>query len=154
MKKLLIIATGISLVVVSTIFIKQELTPPTAKCVEVVVDYGVLDKGAFSSTCIVIDKKTTALSILNKTDLKISYIDFGKDLGKATCTINNLPKINCDKMDWESYWGVFEKHGTNDLNVTSKWAMSQKGISYIYLSPGDSLGLVYLNKGKVRYPNE
>jgi hypothetical protein len=57
-------------------------------------------------------------------------------------------------MDWKSYWGVFEKHGQNTLDVKSHWEMSQKGLSFIELNPGDSIGLVYLDNGKVRYPDD
>ena len=152
--KVVLIATGITVGLLGLLYLNAE-TVPKSNCINVYVDYGVLSDKTPDTTCIVADKKTNALTILKQTDLKFKYIDFGGDLGKAICTVNQLPKLkSCDEMDWVSYWGTFEKHGNNTLNVNSHWNMSAKGISFTELNPGDSIGLVYLDKGKVRYPDD
>ena len=154
MKRNIIIASVITAFILSIVWIKAEATAPLQSCVGVYLDYGVLSKSTPDKECFVAGKKINALTLLSKTPLKIEYIDFGGDLGKAVCTVNKLPKISCANMDWKSYWGVFVKHGSNDLNVSSHWNMAQTGLSFIELQPGDSLGLVYLYKGKVRYPDD
>jgi hypothetical protein len=153
--KNLLIATGITIGILGGYWVYAQNQAPKAECIDLYVDYGVLSKATPDNICITADKKTNALTLLSKTSYKFEYIDFGGDLGKAICTVDKLPKLkSCATMDWTSYWGVFEKHGSNNLNVASHWNMSQKGISYIQLNPGDSLGLVYLDKGKVRYPDD
>jgi hypothetical protein len=154
MRRNLIIATTVTALILGGFWIKSEITPPSESCVKVYLDYGVLSKATPDVECFTASKKINAVDLLNKTPLKIEYIDFGGDLGKAVCTVNKLPKISCAKMDWTSYWGVFVKHGTNNLNVSSHWNMAQTGLSFIELQPGDALGLVYLYKGKVRYPDD
>jgi hypothetical protein len=154
MRRNIIIASAIAVLILSGVWIKAESTAPNASCVGVYLDYDVLSKSSVDTQCIAVSGKINAVDLLKKTPLKIEYIDFGGDLGKAVCTVNKLPKISCAKMDWKSYWGVFVKHGSNDLNVSSHWNMSQTGLSFIELQPGDSLGLVYLYKGKVKYPND
>ena len=155
MKRSILIATGITAVVLSLVWVKSETSFPAAECVNVYVDYGVLSDKTPDTECISVSGKINALDLLNKSSFKFEYIDFGGDLGKAVCTLDNLPKLtSCETMDWTSYWGVFEKHGSNDLNANSHWNMSQKGISFTELKPGDAIGLVYLDKGKVRYPDD
>jgi hypothetical protein len=155
MKRNILIASGITLGLLGLFWVKGETTPPKANCINVYIDFGVLAKETPDSRCYAVSGKTNAVELLKRTTLKIDYIDFGGDLGKAVCTINKLPKLkSCAEMDWESYWGVFEKHGSNNLNASSHWNMSAKGLSFIELKPGDSIGLVYLDKGKVRYPDD
>jgi len=153
--KLILIGTGITAVILAGLYFNAETAPPKANCINVYVDYGVLSKSTPDNVCVTATKKSIALDILNQSGFTFEYIDFGGDLGKAICTLNKLPKLkSCAEMDWKSYWGVFEKHGRNTLSTKSHWNMSQKGISYIELNPGDSIGLVYLDKGKVRYPDD
>jgi hypothetical protein len=155
MKRNIFIATGITAIFLALAWHQAESAAPSANCVNVYVDYGVLSKKTPDTECIAVSGKTTALNVLNKSSFKFQYIDFGGDLGKAVCTLNQLPKLkSCATMDWTSYWGVFEKHGSNNLNAKSHWNMSQKGISFTELKPGDAIGLVYLDKGKVRYPDD
>ena len=155
MRRNIIAATLITLGVLGGVWAFSEKVTPKATCINVYIDYGVLSNAVPDTTCFDVEEKTNAVALLTKTPLKIEYIDFGGDLGKAICTINKLPKLkSCDTMDWKSYWGVFIKQGSNDLNVSSHWNMASKGLSFIELQPGDSLGLVYLDKGKVRYPDD
>lgn len=154
-KRNILIASGITVGLLSLFWVRGETTPPKADCVNVYIDFGVLAKETPDTRCFAVSEKINAVELLKQTTLKINYIDFGGDLGKAICEINKLPALkSCAEMDWKSYWGVFEKHGSNDLNATSHWNMSSKGLSFIELQPGDSIGLVYLNKGKVRYPDD
>ena len=152
--KIVLIATGITVGILGLLYVNNEATPNKSNCITVHVDYGVLSDKTPTDTCVVAHKKTNALTVLSKSGYAFKYIDFGRDLGKAVCTVNKLPKIKCDEMDWTSYWGVFERHGSNTLNANSHWNMSQKGLSFIELNPGDSIGMVYLKDGKVRYPND
>jgi hypothetical protein len=153
--KIALIGTGITALVLTGVYVSSEIAPPKDNCINVYIDYGVLSDVTPDTTCVVATGKTSAEAVLAQTDLKFEYIDFGGDLGKAICTVNELPKLkSCAEMDWVSYWGTFEKHGANTLNVKSHWNMSQKGISFTELSPGDSIGLVYLKDGKIKYPND
>lgn len=152
--KNLLIATGISAFILGGAWVVSD--KPTAKsdCVGVYIDYGVLSDRTPDYMCLAISKKTKATTVFNNLTLKTDYIDFGGDLGKAICAVDNLPKNSCKEMDWKSYWGVFVERGQNNLNPNSHWMMAQTGVSFIELNPGDGIALVYLDKGKVRYPTE
>ena len=154
MKRSILIATGITVGLLSLFWVKGETTPPKAECVEVYVDFGVLSKETPDSRCFAVSGKINAVELLKQTTLKINYSDFGKDLGKAICEVNNLPKLkSCEDIDWK--WTLFEKHGSNNLNVKSHWYPSQTGVSFIELQPGDSIGLVYWNEdGKATNPDD
>lgn len=154
MKRNLLIATGITFVLLGIFWVKGEATPPKAECVEVYVDFGVLSNETPDRRCFYVSGKTNAVDLLSRTTLKIDYLDFGGDLGKAICEVNKLPKLKtCKDIDWK--WTLFEKHGSNDLNVKSHWYPSQTGVSFIELKVGDSIGLVYANKeGKAKTPDD
>jgi hypothetical protein len=154
MKRNILIATGITVGLLSVFWVRGETTAPKADCVNVYVDFGTLSNETPDERCFAVSGKVKAIDLLSKTTLKIDYADFGKDLGKAVCAVNKLPKLkSCEDIDWK--WTLFEKHGSNDLNVKSHWYPSQTGVSFIELKTGDSIGLVYANKeGKAKTPDD
>lgn len=147
-----VIATGITAFILGGALVIGNQPTSKSDCVGVYIDYGVLSKKTPDWMCLAIDKKTKATAVFSRLTLDIDYIDFGGDLGKAVCAVNKLPKNSCDEMDWKSYWGVFVERGQNNLNPDSHWNMAQTGVSFIELNPGDGIALVYLDKGKIRYP--
>ena len=66
------------------------------------------------------------------------------------CRIDGFPSYKvepCDNMpSADAYWAILvEKNG--------KWSMAQVGIKDILVRPGEGIGFVFTNKGKVKYPN-
>lgn len=154
MKSKLLVATAITCGLLGLLWIKGETTTPKANCVNVYVDFGTLSNETPDERCFAVSGKVKAIDLLSNTTLKIDYLDFGKELGKAICQVNKLPKLkSCKDIDWK--WTLFEKHGSNDLNVKSHWYPSQTGVSFIELKVGDSIGLVYADKdGKAKNPDD
>jgi hypothetical protein len=55
----------------------------------------------------------------------------------------------------EAYWAVYVKEYEPfpiPFNTAGEWGWAQTGINEVFLNPGDSLGLVFIENGEVRYP--
>lgn len=74
----------------------------------------------------------------------------------VVCRVNNLPdqdSESCEEMPSEkAYWAIIIKEKQVLPLPTKEWGWGQLAINQQYLSPGDSIGLVWANNGKVVFP--
>jgi hypothetical protein len=128
-----------------------------ANCVNVYVDFGPLKNGEKIEECIAIDGEVNALDLLDSAGFTTEgTVEYGD---AVLCRLNNLPDATtetCESMPpAESYWGVLVKEHQVvpvPLGITGAWGWAQTGIDGVYLNPGDSLGLVFADKGEVGFP--
>jgi len=123
-------------------------------CINLYVDYGPLDGGTKITKCVDASTKTIALEVLKKANLEIEGT---KKYGLAVvCRVNNLPnkKVeSCESMPSEkAYWAIIIKEKKLIPFPKSEWGWGQLAIDQQLLSPGDSIGLVWANNGKVVFP--
>lgn len=166
-KTILALTASVALIIGGLWFWNSETTPKT-DCVNVYVDYGVLDKGEPSTTCVGIDgDKATALDVLRSAGYQLEGT--AKYGAQIVCRVNLLPSATtaigieghedyvetCAEMPAEfAYWAVLVKQESdNELDVTGKWGWAQTGIDKVVLNRGDSIGLVFADNENVRFPN-
>lgn len=133
------------------------LYQPRSSCVNLHVDFGSLDSGATVSKCIPVTDEINALDLL--ATAKLSF-EGTQEYGNAVlCRLNGLPDStveSCAEMPpAEAYWAVFVKEYEAfpvPFNTQGEWGWAQTGINEVHLHPGESLGLVFIEDGKVRYP--
>jgi hypothetical protein len=130
--------------------------PPT-NCVSIYVDYGSLDSGSPIEKCVITSDGGNALALL---DIAIISIEGTQKYGNAVvCRVNGLPNAtveSCEEMPLaEAYWAVYVKKFESfplPFNTAGEWGWAQTGIDEVHLDNGDSLGLVFIENGEVRYP--
>jgi hypothetical protein len=125
-----------------------------SNCINLYIDYGPLDSGTKLNKCIDVSTKIVALDLLEKANIKIEGTNrYGLDV---VCRVNGLPNRNmesCDVMPPENaYWAVLIKEKQSLPFPTKEWGWSQLAINQQYLKPGDSLGLVFADKGEIKFP--
>ena len=150
MKKglLFVIATGLVIGGLSVVNDSND------SCVNLYVDYGQLDNGAKLTKCIDVSTKTNALDLLKSANLTIEGT---KKYGDGVvCRVNGLPNPtieSCEGMPSEkAYWAIIVKEKKLIPFPKSEWGWGQLAINQQYLNPGDSIGLVWANNGKVMFP--
>ena len=132
-----------------------------SECVEVYVDYGILDKGKIVRDCVPVSGEIDAMTVLNAAGLAIQGTDrYGLSV---VCRVNSLPSggspilvegheeyvETCKDMPAEfAYWAILVRTGV------TYWGWAQEGVVDIKLEPGDSIGLVFADNDNVRFPNE
>ena len=117
-------------------------------CIQVYVDYGILDKSTFDE-CLPTTSDINALDLLKSNNFTLQGTE---KYGEAVvCRLNALPKIaECKEMPSEkAYWAILEKR---DQILFEDYVWAQVGINELILSPGDSLALVFANNGTVNFP--
>jgi hypothetical protein len=150
MKKIFTIVIGVGLVLGSITYI----VTPNKECINVYIDYGTLDNNAKYTNCIGTSGEANALNILKKAKHKIEgTIKYGD---AVVCRVNGLPDSsveNCETMPpADAYWAVIVKKKQVVPLSINEWGWAQKGIDETYLNPGDSIGLVWADNGKVVFP--
>lgn len=150
MKKglLFVIATGL------VIGVWSSTNSSNDSCVNLYVDYGQLDNGAKLTKCINVSTKTNALDLLKNANLTIEGT---KKYGDGVvCRVNGLPNLtieSCENMpSAKAYWAIIIKEKQVLPLPTKEWGWGQLAINQQYLNPGDSIGLVWANDGKVMFP--
>ena len=151
MKKILM-----SLVIALLAFVGlQGINKSEDNCINLYVDYGPLDGGTKLTKCIDVSTKTTALNVLKKANLEIEGT---KKYGLAiVCRVNDLPDQkaeSCEIMPPEkAYWAVIIKEKQTIIFPRKEWGWGQLAIDQQYLSPGDSVGLVWTGpNGELKFP--
>jgi hypothetical protein len=123
-------------------------------CINLYVDYGSLDNNTKSTECVGVSTKTNALDVLNQANYKIEGTQ--KYGSAVVCRVNGLPDKaieSCEVMPPENaYWAVIIKKKEIIPLPNNEWGWAQKGINETYLSPGDSLGLVFSTNGDLKWP--
>jgi hypothetical protein len=150
MKKILLFTITAGLVLSGFLFINKK----DNNCVNLYIDYGTLDNKTKLTKCIDVPSKIVALDFLNKSNIEIEGT---KKYGLAVvCRVNGLPneKIeSCKSMPPEkAYWAIIIKEKKLIPFPKSEWGWGQVAIDQQLLSPGDSIGLVWANDGKVIFP--
>jgi hypothetical protein len=150
MKKILLFTITAGLVFSGFLFINKK----DNNCVNLYIDYGTLDNKTKLTKCINVPSKIVALDFLNKANLEIEGT---KKYGLAVvCRVNGLPNEkaeSCESMPPEkAYWAIIIKEKKLIPFPKSEWGWGQVAIDQQLLSPGDSIGLVWANNGKVVFP--
>jgi hypothetical protein len=153
MKKILLVLAGLGLVVGGFTYIQSQ----EADCVTLYVDYGPLNNGAKTTSCIPVNGKTNALDLLSTANLSTQGT---QDYGNAIlCRLGGFPDVSvetCEVMPpAESYWAVLIKEREVipfPFDLQGEWGWAQVGINEVYLNAGDSLGLVFADNGEVPLP--
>lgn len=147
----------LSIIILSTVFVGINSLSNNSKppCVNVYIDFGPLQDSLTVIKCVNESNKTSALNILQDGGFKIEGTQkYGDGI---VCRVDNFPGQNIDSclsMPSEKlYWAIIIKRKSNIIDPFSKWGWAQTGIKDVYLNPGDSLGLVFTNNGKVRWPS-
>ena len=128
---------------------------PNENCVNLYVDYGVLDNGTKITKCIEASNNTVALDILKKANLKIEGTSkYG--LG-VVCRVNGLPDEKAESCKImppaEAYWAIIIKEKQKIPLPINEWGWGQLAVDQQELNPGDSLGLVWTGpNGELRFP--
>ena len=143
-----------SLVVIGLAFFGLSfLSKADANCVKLYVDFGSLNAETKIEKCIQVSAETNALELLKTS----GYTTEGtQKYGDAVvCRLNGLPNRSvesCEVMPPENaYWAVIVKENKL-LPFFNEWGWAQTAINEIYLSNGDSLGLVFSTNGDLRWP--
>lgn len=123
-------------------------------CINLYIDYGPLDGGTKITKCIQSSTKITALDVLRKANLEIEGT---KKYGlSVVCRVNGLPDAkteSCEIMPPEkAYWAVIIKEKQTMPFPRKEWGWGQLAIDQQYLVTGDSIGLVFADNGKIRFP--
>lgn len=150
MKKLYIFAiiSALSVVSLFSVIIHGD------DCVTVYVDYGKLNSETKRTMCVSTSTKVNALDLLKQANLRIEGTRKYGD--GVICRVNGLPDItveSCEVMPpAEAYWAIIIKKKQVVLFPRNEWGWGQLAVNQQYLNPGDSIGLVWANDGKVVFP--
>ena len=125
-----------------------------SKCINLYVDYTVLDNNTKLTKCIDIVGQTVALDVLKMANLEIEGT---KKYGLGVvCRVNGLPDTkseSCEIMPPENaYWAIIIKEKQVIPFPRKEWGWGQLAIDQQKLNPGDSIGLVFSDNGKIRFP--
>ncbi len=123
-------------------------------CVNIYVDYASLNKDKKVINCIPTDK-AYAIDILRDGGIKLDGTDrYGLDV---VCRVEELPGPeieDCKNMPAENaYWAIIVKEKFSLINLFPRWGWAQLGVSDLELNAGDSLGLVFVKDGELRWPD-
>ena len=144
----------LALVFASGLYASQGKQPD---CINVHVDYGSLNNEAVTQVCLDVNGPMKAIDVVES----VGFILEGtQKYGDAVvCRVNGLPDKtaeSCREMPpAEAYWAILIKEKQFipiPFGFGSNWGWAQTGMNEINLNPGDSIGLVFVKDGEVRYP--
>ncbi len=137
---------GIALIVGGLFYVNKP-----NNCINLYVDDNV---NQVSSSCISAADNTNALVLLKNADYKIEGTE--KYGNAIVCRVNGRPDASMelckDMPPAEAYWAILIKRHSA-LPLFNEWGWAQTGIDEVYLSKGDSLGLVFVVNGNVKWPS-
>ena len=127
---------------------------PNENCVNLYVDYGVLDNETKIKKCIEASNNTVALDILKKANLKIEGTNkYGL---VVVCRVNGLPDEKAEPCETmppaEAYWAIIIKEKQKVPLPLNEWGWGQLAVDQQILNQGDSIGLVFADNGNVKFP--
>ena len=125
-----------------------------SKCINLYVDYGTLNQEKKVISCIPSDK-AYAIDVLREGGIAVEGTDrYGLDV---VCRIEGLPGPDieqCKNMPPENaYWAIIVKDKFSLINLFPKWGWAQLGVADLELNQGDSLGLVFVKDGDLKWPD-
>jgi hypothetical protein len=123
-------------------------------CINLYVDYGILDQDKKVISCIPSDK-AYAIDVLREGGIAVEGTDrYGLDV---VCRVEGLPGPDieqCKNMPPENaYWAIIVKDKFSLINLFPKWGWAQLGVADLELNQGDSLGLVFVKDGDLKWPD-
>jgi hypothetical protein len=126
----------------------------SSDCVNIYIDYASLDKDKKVINCIPSDN-AFAIDILRDGGINLEGTDrYGLDV---VCRVKGLPDPqieNCKDMPAENaYWAIIVKEKFSLINLFPRWGWAQLGVSDLELNAGDSLGLVFVKDGELKWPD-
>jgi hypothetical protein len=151
MKKILLFTIAFVLAIGSFSFIDKK----NNNCVNLYIDYGILDNKTKLTKCIDVPSETIALDVLKKANLEIEGT---KKYGLGVvCRVNNLPDEKAESCEImppaEAYWAIIIKEKQTIPFPRKEWGWVQLAVDQQYLNPGDSLGLVWTGpNGELKFP--
>lgn len=126
-------------------------------CYEIYVDFGSLNNNKTVSYCVNGEDNANALQLAQKVVKLEGTQKYGL---QVVCRVDSLPgpkEESCSDMPPEdAYWAVLVKRRSvipDPFSTTSEWNWAETGISDVYLNTGDSLGLVFVKDGKIKWPS-
>jgi len=162
-KNKILIASCITLVLATAFVAKAILSAPKSDCVNVYVDYGVLNNGLTATNCVHVEDSVSGMTAVNVSSLAILGTDrYGLQIA---CRVNSFPNgvdpipveghegyvEKCTDMPAQfAYWALLVKRGDSPV---SQWGWSNVGLQDLNLAVGDSVALVFTVNDKVRWPN-
>ena len=161
MRKKSLVAIGVAagIAVAGGLSLVGYIEAANKQCVVVHIDYGVLDQEAKFSKCVAVSGETTALDVLRDAGVTVEGTE--KYGSQIACRVNSLPSstkpVNvedhedyvetCAEMPAAfAYWAVLVKDGA------LPWGWATTGIDQVKLDAGDSIGLVFADNEKIRWP--
>lgn len=122
-----------------------------ASCVELYIDFG----DSKISQCVPAGNNTPAYDILKNG--KIDTEGTNKYGLQVICRVNGFPSREvepCDTMPSENaYWAIILRDKRNIFNLFPKYGWAEVGAEEITLDPGQSLGLVFVKDGELKWPD-
>jgi hypothetical protein len=123
-------------------------------CINLYVDYSVLDNGTKLTKCVNAPENTSALQILKMASLEIEGT---KKYGLGVvCRVNGLPDEKAESCEImppaEAYWAIIIKEKQKVPFPINEWGWGQLAVDKQLLNPGDSLGLVFADNGEIKFP--
>jgi hypothetical protein len=156
-----------SALVLATVGVVLANTSTHTSCITTYVDFGVLKNHETQTSCVAVSGSKHAPDVLRAAGFTLTGTDkYGEQI---VCRLNNLPGAttpvpvsghsdyieHCTDMPAEfAYWAVLVKRGgVNPLDLNTRWGWAQTGVKDLVLKPGDSVGLVFTDNDKTRFPN-
>jgi len=96
-----------------------------SECINLYVDYGPLNQDKKVISCIPSDK-AYAIDVLREGGIAVEGTD---------------------------YWAIIVKDKFSLINLFPKWGWAQLGVADLELNQGDSLGLVFVKDGDLKWPD-
>lgn len=122
-----------------------------ASCVELYIDFG--DRKV--SQCVSAGDNTPAYDILKNG--RIETEGTNKYGLQVICRVNGFPSREvepCDTMPSDkAYWAIILRDKRNIFNLFPKYGWAEVGAEEITLDPGQSLGLVFVKDGELKWPD-
>lgn len=130
------------------------VTDEDSKCINLYIDYGLLNNNTKINQCVESSAEIVALDLLKQAGLTIEGTKRWGD--SVICRVNGLPDATiepCDNMpSAKAYWAILIKEKQVLPLPTKEWGWGQLAIDQQYLTAGDSIGLVWADNGEVVFP--
>jgi hypothetical protein len=122
-----------------------------ASCVDLYIDFG--DRKV--SQCVSAGDNTPAYDILKNG--RIETEGTNKYGLQVICRVNGFPSREvepCDTMPSDkAYWAIILRDKRNIFNLFPKYGWAEVGAEEITLDPGQSLGLIFVKDGELKWPD-
>lgn len=151
MRKELFLSVVAFLVFVGGYFVVQN---NNETCINLYVDFGSLDNSTKVEKCLDVSGPINAVDLLKQAGYTLEGTQKYGDA--VLCRLNGLPDKSvesCEVMPAENaFWAVIIKENRLLPFPPTEWGWGQKAINETFVSPGDSIGLVFSTNGDLQWP--